>query len=79
MDKSKEINRGNAAKSVLEDELYVEAFNTVREALVQRMVDIDPLETEEVMKVHMLIHSVDLIDGYLKNVMQTGVMAEMDN
>jgi len=79
LDKSKEISRGNAAKRILEDELYVEAFATVREALIQRMVDTDPMETDEVMKAHLLISSLDLIDGYIRSVMHTGQMAEMDN
>lgn len=78
MDKSKEISRGNAASRILEDELYIEAFNTVREALIQRMVDTDPMETDDVMKSHILVTSLDLIDGYIRSVMQTGQMAEMD-
>lgn len=74
MTPDEEIVRGNQARLILQDKLYVEAWTVVEQRLVSllKQVDIDPAKERRVLDA---LKGLNTARGYLETVMQTGKMA----
>lgn len=74
----KQLDRGVRAKRLLEDEMFVEAFASVEEHVLQ-MIKTAPLRDEEgVIKAKYMLHLLSLVKGAVSQVAQTGRLAELE-
>ena len=72
-----EIKRGERAAEVLNNELYIEAFNKVREGIIQSMA-VSPLgDAETHNRLVIAMQLLNQIEKSLKDVVQTGKMSAM--
>ena len=78
MEKGEEIARANQAKQILEHPLYVEALATVKEALVQYLLDTKVAEEVERDRLYITIKALDLVNQHITSVLETGKLAERE-
>ena len=72
-----ENKRGERAAEVLNNELYIEAFNKVREGIIQSMA-VSPLgDAETHNRLVIAMQLLNQIEKSLKDVVQTGKMSAM--
>ena len=76
--KGEEIARADQAKQILEHPLYVEALTTVREALIQHLLDTRVAEEVERDRLYITIKALDLVHQHIKSVLETGTLAEKE-
>ena len=74
MTPDEETLRGNQARTLLQDKLYIEAWDTVEQRLMSllRRVDIDPDKERRVLYA---LKGLAQARGYVENVMASGKMA----
>lgn len=77
MDIDEEIRRGNMAKNVLENEVYLEAFESVRQAIISAWESAPIRDREGHHELRLMLKSLKDIEGHLKMVMETGKMAQI--
>ena len=75
MDKEKEIQRGQQAKRILEDPIYVEAIQKVSQELDQEWINSPIRDTEGREKIYMMKKMLNVLHVQLKSVMETGKLA----
>jgi len=75
MDKEKEIQRGQQAKRILEDPIYVEALQKVSQELDQEWINSPIRDTEGREKIYMMKKMLNVLHVQLKSVMETGKLA----
>ena len=78
MEKGEEIARADQAKQILEHPLYVEALTTVKEALVQHLLDTRVAEEVERDRLYITIKALDLVHQHIQSVLETGKLAERE-
>ena len=78
MGKGEEIARADQAKQILEHPLYVEALTTVREALIQHLLDTRVAEEVERDRLYITIKALDLVHQHIQSVLETGKLAEKE-
>ena len=78
MGKGEEIARADQAKQILEHPLYVEALSTVKEALVQYLLDTKVAEEVERDRLYITIKALDLVHQHIQSVLETGKLAERE-
>ena len=78
MGKGEEIARADQAKQILEHPLYVEALATVKEALIQYLLDTKVAEEVERDRLYITIKALDLVHQHIKSVLETGTLAEKE-
>jgi len=76
--KGEEIARADQAKQILEHPLYVEALATVKEALVQHLLDTRVAEEVERDRLYITIKALDLVNRHITSVLETGKLAERE-
>jgi hypothetical protein len=76
--KGEEIARADQAKQILEHPLYVEALTTVREALIQHLLDTRVAEEVERDRLYITIKALDLVHQHIQSVLETGKLAEKE-
>ena len=76
--KGEEIARADQAKQILEHPLYVEALATVREALIQYLLDTKVAEEVERDRLYITIKALELVNQHLQSVLETGKLAERE-
>jgi len=76
--KGEEIARADQAKQILEHPLYVEALATVKEALVQHLLDTRVAEEMERDRLYITIKALDLVNQHITSVLETGKLAERE-
>ena len=69
--------REEHAKRLLNDELLQEAFDTLREELMNRWSHSGSTDLEARESVWLAIRLLEKIDGHLKSIVETGHMAKM--
>jgi hypothetical protein len=77
-EKGEEIARADQAKQILEHPLYVEALATVKEALVQYLLDTKVAEEVERDRLYITIKALDLVNQHITSVLETGKLAERE-
>ena len=78
MEKGEEIARADQAKQILEHPLYVEALTTVKEALVQHLLDTRVAEEGERDRLYITIKALELVNQHIQSVLETGKLAERE-
>ena len=76
--KGEEIARADQAKQILEHPLYVEALSTVREALIEHLLNTRVAEEVERDRLYITIKALDLVHQHIKSVLETGTLAEKE-
>ena len=76
--KGEELARADQAKQILEHPLYVEALSTVREALIQYLLDTKVAEEVERDRLYITIKALDLVHQHIQSVLETGTLAEKE-
>ena len=76
--KGEEIARADQAKQILEHPLYVEALSTVKEALIQYLLDTKVAEEVERDRLYITIKALDLVHQHIQSVLETGKLAEKE-
>jgi len=75
MDKDKEIQRGELAKRILEDPIFVEAVQKVSSELRQEWLSSPIRDTEGREKIYMMEKMLNVLLVQIKSVMETGKLA----
>jgi len=75
MDKEKEIQRGQQAKRILEDPIYIEALQKVSQELDQEWINSPIRDTEGREKIYMMRKMLGVLHVQLQSVMETGKLA----
>jgi len=78
MEKGEEIARADQAKQILEHPLYVEALSTVREALIEHLLNTRVAEEVERDRLYITIKALDLVHQHIQSVLETGTLAEKE-
>jgi len=78
MGKGEEIARADQAKQILEHPLYVEALATVKEALIEHLLNTKVAEEIERDRLYITIKALDLVHQHIKSVLETGRLAEKE-
>ena len=78
MGKGEEIARADQAKQILENPLYVEALSTVREALIEHLLNTRVAEEVERDRLYITIKALDLVHQHIQSVLETGTLAEKE-
>ena len=78
MEKGEEIARADQAKQILEHPLYVEALATVKQALVQYLLDTKVAEEVERDRLYITIKALELVNQHIQSVLETGKLAERE-
>ena len=72
-----DLQREEHAKRLLNDELLQEAFDTLREELMNRWSHSGSTDLEARESIWLAIRLLEKIDGHLKSIVETGHMAKM--
>ena len=75
METEKEIQRGQQAKRILEDPIYIEALQKVSQELDQEWINSPIRDTEGREKIYMMKKMLNVLHVQLKSVMETGKLA----
>lgn len=76
MGKGDEIRRGQDAERLVNDPLYVEAFEKTKENLLELLLNTKISEEVERDRIYITIKSLDLIDQHIRSVLETGKLAK---
>jgi len=71
----KEIQRGQQAKRILEDPIYIEALQKVSQELDQEWINSPIRDTEGREKIYMMRKMLGVLHVQLQSVMETGKLA----
>ena len=75
MDKEKEIQRGQQAKRILEDPIYIEALQKVSQELDQEWINSPIRDTEGRERIYMMKKMLNVLLVQIKSVLETGKLA----
>jgi len=76
--KGEELARADQAKQILEHPLYIEALSTVKEALIQYLLDTKVAEEVERDRLYITIKALELVNQHITSVLETGKLAERE-
>ena len=79
MDKEQEIKRGKKAKEILEDEIFVEAIQKIRQDLELQWLNSDVKNSEQRENIFLMRRMVEVVVMQLQSVMETGKLAKHEN
>ena len=69
--------REEKAKRILQDPLYIESFDIMKEDLMNRWNSSGSIELEARESIWLAMRLLDKIQGHLKSIIETGHMAEI--
>ena len=75
METEKEIQRGQQAKRILEDPIYVEAIQKVSQELDQEWINSPIRDTEGRERIYMMKKMLNVLQVQIKSVLETGKLA----
>ena len=75
MEKDKEIQKGNRAKQILEDEIFAEAVKRISDELDLEWINSPVKDTEGREKIYMMKKMLNVLLVQLRSVMETGKLA----
>ena len=78
MNKGEEIARADQAKQILDHPLYIEALATVKEALIDHLLNTKVAEEIERDRLYITIKALDLVHQHIQSVLETGRLAEKE-
>lgn len=70
-----EISRGNKAKQILEEPLFVESVQTIRTELMNEWLNSDEKNSEQRENIFRMRRMLEVVLMQLKSVMETGKLA----
>ncbi len=73
---TQELDRGARAKEILENELYLEAWTSVEQALIQKWRDCPVRDKEGQHELKLMLKLLDDVKANLVHVLETGKFAE---
>ena len=76
--KGEEVRRAGEAQQLLDNPLFKEALATVREALIQHLLDTRVAEEVERDRLYITIKALDLVHQHIQSVLETGKLAERE-
>lgn len=76
MTPEKEVQRGHQAQAILEDALYIEAFETVRAEIEHQWRNSPARDAEGREKLWLSSKILDRLEQHLRSVMDSGKMAK---
>ena len=77
MTPEQEVRRGMEAKSLLDNPIYREAYQTIRDNIVTQLSLADTADDKR-QRLNNLLIALSKVEQYMKQVMASGVMAEME-
>lgn len=77
MTPQQEIARANQAKAIIESELYVEAYNAIREQYLAAWADSPVRDSEGREEIWRLLKSLEKVHAYFTDVITTGKLARL--
>lgn len=77
MDSSEELRRGDLAQMVLENPIYIESMQTVRETLIQAWESAPIRDTEGQHELKLMLKLLTDLQRNIEDVMQTGKLAKI--
>lgn len=77
MDQYEQINRGNAAKELLENPLLVEAFTAISDKLHKQWADSPARDFEGREKLWQMLSLLKMLEGHIKKHITDGKTAEI--
>ena len=75
MNLEKEQQRGQRAKAILEDEIFVEALQKIRQDLELQWLNSDIKDSEQREKVFLMRRMIEVVVMQLQSVLETGKLA----
>jgi|TARA_R110001583_G_scaffold114372_1_gene264865 hypothetical protein len=78
MTKGEEVARADQAKQILDHPLYIEALATVKEALIDHLLNTKVAEEIERDRLYITIKALDLVHQHIQSVLETGRLAEKE-
>ncbi len=72
-----EINRGELARQVTDNPVYQEAFTALKASLIDSFQNTKFKETAERDEVWRKMQTVNYVEGYLEEIMETGKLARI--
>ena len=75
MEKDREVQKGNRAKQILEDEIFAEAVKIVSDELDLEWINSPVRDTEGREKIYMMKKMLNVLLVQLRSVMETGKLA----
>ena len=73
----KELERGRIAASLLENEIYKEAVEKVKTAIIDTWANSPIRDTEGQHELRLMLKCLNDVQGHIQTVMQTGQMAKI--
>lgn len=77
MTPEEEVRRGLEAKSLLDNPIYREAYQTIRDNIVTQLSLADTADDKRA-RLNNLLIALSKVEQYMKQVMASGVMAEIE-
>lgn len=74
---SDELRRGEQARLLLQNEIYADAIDKVRQGIVDKWVACPIRDREGAHELKLMLKVLDEITGYVKTTMETGKMAQI--
>tara|TARA_R100001443_G_scaffold97007_1_gene103881 strand:+ start:60 stop:329 length:270 start_codon:yes stop_codon:yes gene_type:complete len=71
----REQNKGNRAKTILEDSLFIESFSTLKEMYEKDMINTSYKDSEARTALWVAWHQLDKVKSHLTEIMNTGKLA----
>jgi|TARA_R110002051_G_scaffold12185_1_gene43097 hypothetical protein len=75
MDLEKEQQRGQRAKAILEDEIFVEALQKIRQDLELQWLNSDIKDSEQRENIFLMRRMIEVVVMQLQSVLETGKLA----
>ncbi len=71
----REQTKGSKAKTILEDELFIETFSVLKESYEKEMVQTSYKDSEARTAIWVAWHQLDKVKSHLTEIMNTGKLA----
>lgn len=73
---TRELDRGNKAQEILDNELFKEAWQSVETALIQKWRDCPIRDKEGAHEIKLMLKLLDDVKGNIERVVESGKLAE---
>lgn len=77
MNIDKELRRGEQARQLLSNELYVETMGMVRQGIIDKWISCPLRDIEGQHELKLMLKLLDNLTGHIKTTLDTGKMAEI--
>lgn len=72
-----ELRRAEQARQLLQNEMYVNAVNTVRQAIIDKWISAPMRDIEGQHELKLMLKLLGDVTGYIQTALETGKMAEI--